>query len=460
MIFGTFDFFPFLALVVATYWLLKKFPVAQRLFLVLASMYYYWLIDSRFLGLLAILAIATYVLGRIIFNAREKSLGKFWLTIGIFINLGVLFWFKYYDFFRISAQSFFSTIGLPAALPYWEIIFPIGISFYTFRMISYLVDVKKGKIPAELSILNFSVYAFFFPIMLAGPLVRAGEFLPQVTKPQSININEAATLFFVGLFKKIVISSWLASALVDNTFAVPEQVAFLGAWLGVFGYALQIYCDFSGYSDIAVACAMFLGFQLSPNFLFPYKATSIADFWRRWHISFYLWMRDYVYIPLGGNRKGPVRNFLNIIMVFALSGLWHGAAWHFMFWGLWHGMGLAIERAFKFARQIPTQLSWLATFLFVSIGWILFRSENLDRAWAMITSMVKFSPGQPIALATVTIFLLFFVLVLFEETISHFFTHLAIRLPAAGWLLLWIFFGIVIYGLAPQTVPPFIYFSF
>jgi len=481
MVFGTFEFFIFLAAAISIYWTLKPYSALRRLFLLFASVYYYWLIDGRFAGLLAIAALITYSTGLIASNQRMVRVKKYLYSAGIAANLGILLWFKYYDFFRVSAQSFFASVGLPATLPFWEMVFPIGVSFYTFRMISYLADLLCEKYKAERSILDFSVYAFFFPYLLAGPIVHANDFLPQLKNGgpfQLKNLSAATALFFLGLFKKIVISSWLAETLVDNAFAVPEQIGAAAAWLAVLGYTLQIYCDFSGYSDIAIACAMFMGFNLAPNFNFPYRARSLAEFWQRWHISFYSWMRDYIYIPLGGNRAGKLRNYTNVLIVFTLSGLWHGAAIHYLAWGLWHGIGMCFQRIWKhiifFAPASTTIKSlpkiilrsfadiggWSATFLFVSLGWILFRSENIERAQALASSLLKFNTSTLISTATLLILCTIFLFIVFEQETLSLITKIQDRLPTMVWLLFWIAAGLIIYRLAPQTVPPFIYFSF
>ncbi|MFA5743092.1 MAG: MBOAT family O-acyltransferase [Candidatus Paceibacterota bacterium] len=440
------------------------------------------MIDERFVGLLVAAALITYLTGLAASSQRTDRLRKTLYWTGIVANLGILFWFKYYDFFRVSAQSFFASIGLPATLPFWEIIFPIGVSFYTFRMISYLADLLRGKYKEERSMLDFAVYAFFFPYLLAGPIVHANDFLPQLKNGgpfQLKNLSAATALFFLGLFKKIVISSWLAETLVENAFAVPEQIGAATAWLAVLGYTLQIYCDFSGYSDIAIACAMFMGFNLAPNFNFPYRARSLAEFWQRWHISFYSWMRDYIYIPLGGNRAGKLRNYANVLIVFILSGLWHGAAIHYLAWGLWHGIGMLFQRIWKHIYIVFTPASitikslpkiilrsfadiggWSATFLFVSLGWILFRSENIERAQALASSLLKFNTSTLIPTATLLILCAIFLFIVFEKETLSLITKIQDRLPTMVWLLFWIAASLIIYRLAPQTVPPFIYFSF
>ena len=469
MTFGTFEFFIFLAALVGVYWSLKKWPAARQFFLVAASGYYYWLVDNRFAGLLVLAALITFLIAR---NIRgENRFGdKFYFGLGLALNLGILFWFKYYDFFRISIQSFFSQIGLPASLPFWEIALPIGISFYSFRMVSYLADVRRKKYSPETSLLNFFTYAFFFPHMLAGPIVRAGDFLSQLKNggpKQPARIEVAASMLFLGLLKKVIISSWLAATLVDNAFAVPEQIGAALAWLAAIGYTMQIYCDFSGYSDIAIACAMFLGFELRPNFNFPYLAGSISEFWRRWHISFYSWMVDYVYIPLGGSRKGRAMSLINSLAVFALSGLWHGAAGHYILWGLWHGGGVCIQRAWSWSTLLKDKLGsiggiagWLATFSFVGMGWILFRAENVERAGAFVAALFRFESAPPVASSVAPTLALIVLFVFYERKITRALIGCQKFLPGILWPLGWITAIIVLYYFAPQTVPPFIYFSF
>lgn len=478
MVFGTFDFLVFLGAVVAINWTVKPHHFLWRFFLLVSSVYFYSLIDWRFAALLGIMALATYSAGLAI---GKRWYAKAWLAAGIAANIGVLFAFKYYDFFRVAADSLFAAIGLRSSLPYWEIVFPIGVSFYAFRMVSYLVDLWRKKYPAERNLLDFSVYAFFFPYLLAGPITRAEEFLPQLKNrgARSIaNLETATTLLFLGLFKKLVLSSWIGANVVDDVFAVPESFGAVSVWLAVIGYTLSIYCDFSGYSDLAIASAMFLGFELSPNFLFPYLSTSIAGFWRRWHISFYSWMRDYVYIPLGGNRSGAARSYANTLIVFALSGLWHGAAIHYVVWGLWHGIGLCTQRFWnsikknrnkglisarlskKITLSVTSAFKWLATFVFVSLGWIFFRAETMERSAAVFSGLLAFnSPGSDILTDAIVVFAIL-AFVLLEWKIILFLERLQAVMPFLVWLIFWLAAGFAIYLLAPDTVPPFIYFSF
>jgi alginate O-acetyltransferase complex protein AlgI len=463
MLFGTFDFLIFFAIVIVLNWVLKSRPLIWRIFLFIVSVYFYALIDVKFVGLLATASILTFLLGLII-EKKETALSKLAFAAGIVLNLGMLFIFKYYDFFRVTAESFFTSINLSSSLPYWEIIFPIGISFYSFRMISYLFDLKRGKYKAETSILDFSIYSFFFPYLLAGPITRANDFLPQLKNGGAKTIEkleQATTLFFVGLFKKVVLSSWLSATLVDNVFAVPEQFSSLSVFLAIIGYTFVIYCDFSGYSDMAIAVSKFLGFDLLPNFLFPYKSKSITDFWRRWHISFYMWMRDYLYIPLGGNRVGKLRSYLNVLIVFIASGLWHGAAFNYLIWGLLHGIGLTIHRIWSTVlNKSAGFLGPIITFIFVSFTWIFFKAENMERALAFIKSLGNFNKSTLIGTSTILILILISLFILYEEKLMKYLNKIQLKMPTPIWTLFWIGVCLIIYRFAPNTVPPFIYFSF
>jgi D-alanyl-lipoteichoic acid acyltransferase DltB (MBOAT superfamily) len=306
---------------------------------------------------------------------------------------------------------------------------------------------------------------------LAGPITRANEFISQLKNNGARTINgleSATTLFFSGLFKKVVLSSWLSATLVDNVFATPEQFSALAVLMAVIGYSLVIYCDFSGYSDMAIACSRFLGFEISPNFLFPYQSRSITEFWRRWHISFYSWMKDYLYIPLGGNRKGVFRSYVNSLIVFIASGLWHGAAGHYLVWGLWHGVGMIIHRLwdkitflkYKTANLVIVFLEWIITFSFVTFGWIFFRAENMERAISVVKGLGQFDKVTVISFSVIVITILIMLFVLLEQRIIEWVDKTQLRMSTVAWFSLWVIVGLIIYWLAPNTVPPFIYFSF
>lgn len=360
MLFPTFTFAVFFVIVLCLGWLLHSRPVLWKLFMVGASYVFYAWWNPRFVLLLVASTVVNTVCGRIIGNSKKSNhtanttrttnttRRKAALTLAVLYNLGVLGFFKYHDFFISSIEDGLEELGLSVNLPLLQVVLPVGISFFTFQALSYVIDVYRGKIPA-CNLLDFAVYLAFFPQLVAGPIVRASEFLPQLSKrlnPLEIDITRAAILIASGLFKKVVISSYMADALVDDVFGFPERFSGLEIMLAVYGYSIQIYADFSGYTDIAIGVAMLLGFRFPENFNQPYRATSIQDFWRRWHITLSSWLRDYLYIPLGGNRGGKLRRDRNLLLTMLLGGLWHGAAWPFVIWGTYQGTGMLVERRF------------------------------------------------------------------------------------------------------------------
>ena len=274
--------------------------------------------------------------------------GRKWaLAAAVAVNLGVLGWFKYYGFFVTSVVNFLGVFRLKADLPLLRIVLPIGISFLTFRVLSYVVDVYRGKLRTS-SLLDFAVYVAFFPYIMAGPIARASEFLPQLAGPRDprrVDTSRAFFLIFAGLAKKMLLADYLATHIVNGVFTTPGQYTSLETLLGIIGYSVQIYCDFSAYADIAIGISLLLGFELPDNFNAPYTAVSVQDFWRRWHMTLSRWLRDYLYIPLGGNRKGQTRTYVNIMITMVLGGLWHGAGWTFVFWGFLYGAALIVEHA-------------------------------------------------------------------------------------------------------------------
>ncbi len=320
------------------------------------------------------------------------------LVLAVGGNLAVLGYFKYYDFFVSSSQNLATLVGLDIPLDVRTIVLPVGISFYTFMGISYVVDIYRGDTePTTLE--KFAVYLSFFPHLVAGPIVRPNELIPQLDSPRSprrVDTSRAFYLIAAGLFKKVVISSYLASNIVDEVFANPDQYSSLEILIAVYAYAVQIYADFSGYTDIAIGIALLLGFNFPQNFDSPYAATSLQDFWRRWHMTLSRWLRDYLYIPLGGSRRGVAITYRNLLLTMLLGGLWHGAGWTFVVWGLIHGVGLCAERFWRDRHGVTPEESltrvdiyWrrLATFHVVCFAWIFFRADTFGVAWDMITGL-------------------------------------------------------------------------
>jgi alginate O-acetyltransferase complex protein AlgI len=345
MLFPTLSFAAFFAVVLPVSWLLMPNRVRWRLFMLAASWFFYGAADWRFVPLLAGSTVVNNYFARRIHRATG-SVRKTWTVAAVATNLLVLAWFKYIGFLSLSAQSSLRYLGIHVHVPLPEVLLPIGISFFTFQALSYVIDTSRGKI-RPVSLLEFAVYLSFFPHLIAGPIVRATEFLPQIKErigPRHVDVGKAFWLISIGLFKKVVIASYLATYAADPLFGFPRQHAGVEALFGVYAYAIQIYADFSGYTDIAIGLALLLGIQFPQNFNAPYAAASLQDFWRRWHMTLSRWLRDYLYIPLGGSRRGRVRTYVNIMITMLLGGLWHGAAWTFVAWGALHGAGLIVER--------------------------------------------------------------------------------------------------------------------
>lgn len=445
-----------------------EFPVVRKTILLGASYYFYAYWDVRFLGLLLFSTGLDYTIGRCLERTSGTGARRALLGLSLLGNLGLLGFFKYYGFFIESARPLWSALGWePTTL---EILLPVGISFYTFQTMSYAIDVYRGRIAACRNPLDFAIYVAFFPQLVAGPIVRAAEFLPQVNRmlrPRPQTAYSGLTQLLRGYVKKVLIADNLAT-LVDPVFAGPELYAWPTLALAVLGYAGQIYADFAGYSDIAIGSARLLGFELPENFQHPYLAHSPRDFWRRWHITLSTWLRDYVYIPLGGSRLGSHWLTLrNLLITMALGGLWHGAAWNFVLWGVFHGVLLGVTRGWSDeppAQVARRRLRIAATFTAVVVGWTLFRTTDLDHfklLWSqLLLPPFGYPPSGFLWLPPVPILAL--VLLVIEHRIwaSRYRGWLELRPehPATPWLV-----GLAIVALllfAPTGFRPFVYFQF
>ena len=399
-------FFPRLALI-------HRRLTARNAFLLAASYYFYGAWDWRFLGLIIVSTVLDYTCGRLLErSARMQRQGagdgklqrrrKYILAASLVGNLGILGFFKYCDFFVGSAVETLTSLGLPLRYDTLNIILPVGISFYTFQTLSYTIDLYRKMIPVEKNLLTFGVYVAFFPQLVAGPIERAGRLLPQVASVRRVTpgkFYDGCYLILWGLFKKILIADNLAH-IVDAAFDGPAPGGG-AALVALYAFAFQIYCDFSAYSDIARGCAKCMGFELMVNFRLPYFATSPRDFWSRWHISLSTWLRDYLYIPLGGNRKGPLRTNVNLMLTMVLGGIWHGAAWTFVIWGVYQGLLLIAHRAmepflkrhFTFRRPLARGLWFVArvalVFHLTCLGWLIFRATSLAQIGEFLSTMVS-----------------------------------------------------------------------
>ena len=405
MLFPTITFAVFFLIVYVTNWLvMPRLRLWKWTIIGISYVFYGWW-DWRFVLLLVAATFVNQALGVQIARARRRRGGgpaaKRWLTLSVIANLAALGYFKYVDFFAVNLDHLLSSVGLGAPLPLLRVLLPVGISFLVFRVFTYTIDIYRGQL-APASTLDFGVYVAFFPYLLAGPIARAREFLPQLRSPRdphSVDAGRAFTLILGGLAKKILIADYLSTHIVNGVFASPQSYSSWETLWGILAYSVQIYCDFSAYSDIAIGISLLLGFELPENFNAPYTARTIQDFWRRWHITLSSWLRDYLYIPLGGSRKGRGRTYVNLIVTFLLAGLWHGAGWTFVFWGGMHGVGLALERARADARQArglhepgatagARALQRLAVFVFVSVAWVFFRAESMGDAFAVLWQLV------------------------------------------------------------------------
>ncbi len=443
MIFPTVQFAAFFVVVLLISWALMPRPRLWKPFMVGASYFFYGYADWRFTGLLAASTVANQAAAQAISRSEAPAVRRRLLTLIVVFDVGLLGVFKYFDFFTESVNRVLTTLGLEAPLPILAIALPIGISFFTFQAISYVVDVYK-RVITPASFLDFALYEAFFPHLVAGPIVRAREFLPQLASPRNPRAIPAGPAIFLiagGLFKKIVLADLLATRIVDPVFGSPQAHTAPEVIVAIYGYAVQIYCDFSAYTDMAIGLALLLGFRFPQNFDRPYAARSLQDFWRRWHMTLSRWLRDYLYIPLGGSRGSSAKTYRNLMLTMLIGGLWHGASWTFVIWGGIHGTGLALERWWRLRRSHrppaaapPPEPSvargilaasaatrtgrlrsrkpkdvqpagttessgprqWVAvliTFNVVCLAWVFFRSPDLSTAFAIFGQLSDWGPA-------------------------------------------------------------------
>lgn len=400
MVFPTLQFLLFFIVVLsATLWLGPRPERAgwRKALLIAASYTFYAAWDARFLALMAGVSALAWGAGLWVRDARR---GRAALIVALSLMLLTLGVFKYFNFFLLSLQQLMGDSALARDLSWMRVILPVGISFYIFQAISYLVDIRRSKIEPRRNPADVFLYISFFPQLVAGPIVRAADFLPQIDRPAQVDAamrGAAVLLILSGLFKKMVVANYLAVRLVDPVFGFPDLQGRVEALLGVLGYGVQIYCDFSGYSDIAIGVALLMGYRFRRNFNQPYRARSLSEFWRRWHISLSTWIRDYLYIPLGGNRGTPLRQIRTVMLTMTLAGLWHGAGWNFLVWGMLHGAGLVAERGL--ARLAPLRrlhlLAMPLTLSFVMALWVPFRAADWPGTQAMLSALTRPTGAAP-----------------------------------------------------------------
>ncbi len=469
MLFNSVPYLVFFLVVFWAFWALLRHPGAQRWWLLAASLFFYGFWNLVYLSLILGVTAVTWVCASR--TRTDPGRRRRWLWLGVGSSLAVLAVFKY-TWFSLSsielALGLFDA-GLPFSIAFAKkIVLPVGISFYTFQSLSYLVDVYRGHLDPEPSPVRYALYVSFFPQLVAGPIVRAVDFLPQLAVPRRLDDATAAravSLIAIGLFKKIVIADFLAINLVDRVFDTPEMMSAPETWAGIYGYTLQIFCDFSAYSDIAIGSALLLGFTLPENFRAPFLAQNLSDFWRRWHISLSTWLRDYLYIPLGGSRGPAWRTQVNLGITMLLGGLWHGPAWTFVFWGFLHGAGLIVMRVAGWHRPAA---SWPArilrtaiTFHFVVFAFVFFRAGTFGGAWKVLVRAFEGPAGWLNLPWTV-------ILVLAVGFGLHGFPRAWTERGVAGFARLWspvqaallLAFAYFLQRVASTDVVPFIYFQF
>ncbi len=465
MLFHSNDFLYFLTFFLLAYFLVQWNRQARNALIVLASYVFYGWWDYRFVGLLFLTSVVDYSCGLALGRSGSESVRKLLVAASVLINVGLLATFKYLDFFRESLAAQLALFGVDREWAPLGFVLPVGISFYTFQSLSYVVDVYRRVVPATRDPVAYLAYVSFFPQLVAGPIERATRLLPQFNERLSMNaamVDRGIWLIVWGLFKKVVLADNFAP-LADMAFAQEAPAAPLVA-LGTIAFAFQIYCDFSAYSDIARGLANLLGFELMLNFNLPYFATSLRDFWRRWHISLSTWLRDYIYVPLGGNRRGAPRIYLNLGVTMLLAGLWHGAALNFVLWGGWHGLGLIVNRAWTAwgrGRRLPAWGAWSLTMIFVLYGWLLFRAGSVDQIWQMTTGLARWSAPPWIGPFLVNLSVLSLPLVLMQVWQARSGDLLvALRLPWWAKAMLEGLLLLAVIASWESDAAPFIYFQF
>jgi alginate O-acetyltransferase complex protein AlgI len=465
MLFNEIEFWIFFLATISIFYALP-FRFA-KVFLIMASCVFYSWWNPKFVILLFIPTLIDFYTADQIGKTNSTSRKKMFLMLSLVSNLGILFFFKYYNFFISNVNQFFGLAPDSFAL---HLILPVGISFYTFNAISYVVDVYRGTIQPTKSLTDFALFIVFFPHLVAGPIVRAADFLPQITawkKPSKDFLRSGIDLVLVGLVKKMIFADQFA-VVSDQYFSnISASLGWVSAWTGVLAFSMQIFFDFSGYTDIARGCARLLGFEFNLNFARPYLSGDITEFWRRWHVSLSSWLRDYLYIPLGGNRGGQFQTYRNLMLTMLLGGLWHGASWNFVIWGSMHGIGLALHRLFsdlvlkKYKIEFPYLISAPMTFVFVIVAWIFFRAANLSDSLLVLknlvagsdTSQVNFNRGH------ISLLLISGVLAMIEEK-THFLRDFY-KTKGFIRILFYVVMLLVLMSFSNLTLKiPFVYFQF
>ena len=469
MLFSSGLFWILFLLFIPVYALLKRSKTKMVIFVVAFSLYFYYKSSGFFFLMLIGTSLVDWLVSKAIYSLRRRGAKLCMMWFSITLSLLILGYFKYANFFLWNWNAMVEGNFQPL-----DIILPVGISFYTFQSISYVVDVYKGKIAPTRTWLEYLFFLSFFPALVAGPIVRADYFLPQLEKNEDAKLSDiygGFWLIIVGIVKKALIADYI-SQYNDLIFNDPSLYSGVQTLMGVLGYTMQIYCDFSGYSDMAIGLALIMGFKLGINFNSPYQSRNLTEFWRRWHISLSSWLRDYVYIPLGGNRKGTIRTYVNNFLTMLIGGLWHGAAWKFVFWGGMHGVGLAVHKACKpILSKIPDNFvtiffSWLITFVYVSLLWVFFRAASFEDSVLIIGNIFRdfdwaqfpqfFEARKVWCIMMIALAVFHFI----PQKWADFCMNVFIRSPWLLKLLVFLFVVQLVIEFMSEEVAPFIYFQF
>ncbi len=476
MIFSSGLFLFLFAAFMLLYSRLRRATTARLIYVVAFSLYFYYKSSGIYFLLLLFASVSDFILAQLIHYSRAQWLRRLWVTLSIGINLGMLGYFKYTNFFIEISQSLFGA----GFLQFQNIFLPVGISFFVFQSMSYTIDVYRRQLQPLDHWIDYCFYLSFFPQLVAGPIVRARDFLPQIRKEVVVTremFGTAVCLILTGLFKKAIISDYISLNFVDRIFDEPLLYSGFECLMGIYGYALQIYCDFSGYSDMAIGIALMMGFHFPKNFDAPYQSATITEFWRRWHISLSSWLRDYLYISLGGNRKGKRRTYLNLLITMLLGGLWHGAAIRFVLWGALHGVALALHKwwltLFPKARAFGNEMPWyrrlggiLLTFHLVCLGWLLFRADSMQTVELMLHQILfAFDPAlvPQVVEGYLPIFLLILVGYLLHAlpaSVDNLFRRFVTALPMALQVVMVVAVIWCVMQIKSSDIQPFIYFQF
>lgn len=489
LIFTRLWFWLFFAFVYAGYTILYKKQKPRNAYLFIVSLFFYYKTSGIFFLLLIFSTIVDFFIGRAVYKSQKKLKRKLLVALSVFVNLSVLAYYKYAGFFTESFNYLFNIRLQPVdLLAKWtnqfagthftidKIILPVGISFFTFQTISYTVDIYRNKIKPLNNIIDFGFYVSFFPQLVAGPIVRASEFMPQIYQKYKLSKQEFGIAVFMilnGLLKKLVIADYIAVNFIDRVFANPMTYGGFENLMALYGYSVQVYCDFSGYTDVAIGVALLMGFRLPLNFNSPYKALHTGEFWKRWHISLSTWLKDYLYIPLGGNRKGKVRTNINLMLTMLLGGLWHGASWQFVIWGGLNGVGLIVYKYWRkispFAQSKNFAVRFYAIFLtfnFITLTRIWFRAETMQSVNSImhqITHAFNISQIGEIIFAYKNIFALMLIAMIIHwlpVKIKDMYKQTFVNFPQWAKAVSVVFAVFIIWQMRTASLQPFIYFRF